>query len=199
MAKSNPPEYDRALSLLHAALGEFNPNQPLKQLLPHVPDFGSFEWMLTIIGLEIDLRVDIPERIADDHSRTAAAFCRTVASLPKIDTPGYTLECLGMVAQALLTLDVSSEGKSSYERQTRRAPTAGRNAKRTPKASNRAAAAAPSKRAPKATGRAATATPTLSKRAPKATDRTAGTGATKARKQKVTPSAKKSKSKKRGA
>jgi hypothetical protein len=113
MAKSASPDIDRALALLHAALGEFNPKHTLKRILSQVPDFGSFEWMLTIIGLEIDLRVDIPEPTADDHNQTAADFCRAVASLPRIDSDGYTLECLGLVAQALLSLEITGEGETA--------------------------------------------------------------------------------------
>ncbi|HMA96240.1 MAG TPA: hypothetical protein VKP30_26315 [Polyangiaceae bacterium] len=109
MTRSPSPDYEKALILLKAALGEFKPGQPLKRILSNVPDFGPFEWMLTILGLEIDLRVDIPESLADNQSRSASEFCTRVAKLPKVDSPGYTLECLGMVAQALLSLELGSD------------------------------------------------------------------------------------------
>lgn len=109
---SPSPDYEKALTLLQAALGDFNPKQPLKRVIADVPDFGAFEWMLTILGLEIDLRVDIPEALADNQARSADEFCKRLAKLPKVDSPGYTLECLGLVAQALLSLEVGSEANS---------------------------------------------------------------------------------------
>jgi hypothetical protein len=109
MAIPRSADYEKSLALLAAALGSFNPKQPLAKILKRVADFGKFEWMLTIIGLEIDLRVDIPESLADGLDRTAEDFAQLVAKLPKIDSPGYTLECLGLVAQALLSLDVGAD------------------------------------------------------------------------------------------
>ncbi len=109
MAKPPSADYEKSLGLLAAALGSFNPKQPLAKILKRVPDFGKFEWMLTIIGLEIDLRVDIPESLADGLERTPEDFSQLVAKLPKVDSPGYTLECLGLVAQALLSLDVGTD------------------------------------------------------------------------------------------
>lgn len=106
MAKATSPDYDRAQALMRAALGTFDSKKSLSKVLAQVPDFGRFEWMLTIIGLEIDLRIDIPEALADDHSCSVNDFCKAVAKLPKVDSAGYTLECLGLVAQALLSLDL---------------------------------------------------------------------------------------------
>lgn len=112
MPKPTSADYDKALRLLKAAVGDFEPRDSLKRIISLSKDFGAFEWMLTIIGLEIDLRVDIPESLSDDHTRSASDFCKLVAKLPKVDSPGYTLECLGLVAQALLSLDLPVEGES---------------------------------------------------------------------------------------
>lgn len=122
MPKTKTANQDKALQLLKAALGDFDPKRSLHQIISKTKDFGTFEWMLTIIGLEIDLRVDIPESLADDHSRSANEFCKLVAKLPPIDSPGYTLECLGMVAQALLSLDlpVGADGGAKTKRSTTR-------------------------------------------------------------------------------
>jgi hypothetical protein len=109
MAQSHSADYDQSLALLEAALGSIAPKKPLARLMKSVPDFGAFEWMLTIIGLEIELRVDIPEALADNLERTAEDFARRVSKLPKVDSPGYTLECLGLLAQALLSLDTETE------------------------------------------------------------------------------------------
>jgi len=105
MTKPRSEDYAAALALLRAAFGECNPKQPLRKLFELQPNFGKFEWMLTIIGLEIDLRLDIPESLADNLKLTVDEFCHRVAALPKVDAPGYTLECLSLVAQALLCLE----------------------------------------------------------------------------------------------
>lgn len=120
MPRPTTTNQDKALQLLKAALGDFEPKRSLDQIISNTKDFGTFEWMLTIIGLEIDLCVDIPESLADDHSRSANEFCKLVAKLPRIDSPGYTLECLGMVAQALLSLDlpVQAEKQAKTKRPT---------------------------------------------------------------------------------
>jgi len=127
MAPSRPSEYEKSLALLEAALGSFDRRKPLGKLMQRVPDFGAFEWMLTIIGLEIDLRVDIPESLADALDSTADDFAKRVSSLPKIDSPSYTLECLGLLAQALLSLDVGSEPEKTRARvrATHKAPARG--------------------------------------------------------------------------
>ena len=120
MPRPTTANQDKALQLLKAALGDFEPKRPLHHIISNTKDFGTFEWMLTIIGLEIDLRVDIPEALADNHSRSANEFCKLVAKLPQVDSPGYTLECLGMVAQALLSLDlpVQAEKRAKTKRST---------------------------------------------------------------------------------
>jgi hypothetical protein len=109
MPRTPSADHEKALQLLKAALGEFEPNRSLKRIISSNKEFGNFEWMLTIIGLEIDLRVDIPESLSDHHDQSANEFCKLVAKLPKVDAPGYTLECLGLVAQALLSLDLPTE------------------------------------------------------------------------------------------
>jgi hypothetical protein len=109
MANSAAQDRENALTLLRAALGDFDTKKPLNKILPHLPDFGKFEWMLTIIALEIELRVDIPEALSDRLSLSADRFCARVSALPKVDSPAYTLECLGLVAQALLSLELAPE------------------------------------------------------------------------------------------
>ncbi len=122
MTKTPAEDREKLLSLLRAAVGDFDLNKPLSKLISQVPDFGRFEWMLTVIGIEIDLRVDIPESIADDLKQTANKFCSRVLRLPKVDSPGYTLECLGLVAQALLSLDTTTESAGPAKRKKVAAP-----------------------------------------------------------------------------
>jgi hypothetical protein len=148
MTRPTLQDREKALALLRAALGDFNPNQPLDKIIARLPEFGKFEWMLTIVGLEIDLRVDIPEAVADDLKRTARSFCGIVAGLPKVDSSGYTLECLGLVAQALLSLELPIEPtprrsqKLSVHRAAARSSTAQRPAATKAKPSARATAGA---------------------------------------------------------
>lgn len=99
---------DRVLALLRASLGDLNPKESLKRLFEKAPQCGPFEWMLTILAIEIDLRVDIPEKLADDRKVTAAQFAEKVCRLPQVSGETYTLDCLGLVAQALLHLETDT-------------------------------------------------------------------------------------------
>jgi hypothetical protein len=105
MAKPNDTDHQQVLHLLRAALGDIDPKQPLHKLFAKAPQCGPFEWMLSILAMEIDLRVDIPEKLADDRKLTAETFATRVAALPKINFPTYTLDCLALVAQALLSIE----------------------------------------------------------------------------------------------
>jgi hypothetical protein len=105
MANENAQDTAQVIALLRAALGNIDTNQPLKRLFEKAPQCGPFEWMLTILAIEIDLRVDVPEKLADNRKLTAAQFAKKVCSLPKVTSGTYTLDCLGLVAQALLLLE----------------------------------------------------------------------------------------------
>lgn len=144
-------DYEKSLALLEAALGSFDPKQPLAKLIKRVPDFGAFEWMLTIIGLEIDLRIDIPESLTDNLERTAEDFARRVSRLPKIDSAGYTLECLGLLAQALLSLDTGIDhvGQPTHDQPAHKAPASGAKAPRRQALQAKRAARAPAAATPK--------------------------------------------------
>ncbi|MGC4070731.1 MAG: hypothetical protein QM784_39875 [Polyangiaceae bacterium] len=120
MANPNDTDLQKVLHLLRAALGDIDPKQPLHKLFASAPQCGPFEWMLSILAMEIDLRVDIPEKLADDRKLTAEAFAKRVAALPKIDFPTYTLDCLALVAQALLSLESENPSRTSGIAGTRR-------------------------------------------------------------------------------
>lgn len=105
MANANTRDTAQVIALLRAALGAIDPKQPLKRLFEKAPQCGPFEWMLTILAIEIDLRVDVPEALADNRKITAEQFAIKVSQLPKITSSTYTLDCLGLVAQALLLIE----------------------------------------------------------------------------------------------
>jgi hypothetical protein len=136
MAKTNDTDLQKVLHLLRAALGDINPKQPLHKLFAKAPQCGPFEWMLSILAMEIDLRVNIPEKLADNRDLTAEAFAAKVAALPKIDFPTYTLDCLALVAQALLSLeseDPSTTARLAGSRRRAKATTAERSTKSGPR------------------------------------------------------------------
>jgi len=112
MAKPLATEIDRVNALLKGAFGDFTPKQTLGSIFKKAPAFGRFEWMLTILAIEIDLRVDIPERTSDNHRLSVEDFVTRVAKLPKVESKTYTLDSLVLLAQALLTLE-SDEAPST--------------------------------------------------------------------------------------
>jgi len=109
MANDTVRDASQVLALLRASLGDIDPKKSLKRLFEDAPQCGPFEWMLTILAIEIDLRVDVPEKLADNRKQTAAQFADKVSRLRKVASSTYTLDCLGLVAQALLLLEPEVE------------------------------------------------------------------------------------------
>jgi hypothetical protein len=101
------------MTILRAAAGAVTPSTKLTTLFQCNPDFGKLEWMIAVLAIEIELGVEIPESIADDHRQTVSRFAARVTALPRIDSPEYTLDRLSLLAQALLS---SEEGSSPSRR-----------------------------------------------------------------------------------
>jgi hypothetical protein len=120
MANDTARDTSQVLALLRASLGDIDPKKSLKRLFEDAPQCGPFEWMLTILAIEIDLRVDVPEKLSDNRKQTAAQFADKVSRLPKVASSTYTLDCLGLVAQALLLLEPVAEDEPA---RTKRAKT----------------------------------------------------------------------------
>lgn len=119
MAKVSSNDESQVIALLKGALGDVDTKQTLGKIATDTPAFGSFEWMLTILAIEIDLRVDIPEPLSDNRKLTLQQFAAKVAALPKVASKTFTLDSLVLLAQALLTLDV--EGAEEPKKTTRKA------------------------------------------------------------------------------
>jgi hypothetical protein len=77
----------------------------LRSLRRRNPQLDQFDWSLLIICIDIDLRVNVPQRLIDADQLTIADFAKKIASLPKITETNHTLEMLTLLAQALLTVD----------------------------------------------------------------------------------------------
>jgi hypothetical protein len=105
MAKANAQDIEQVTTLLRASLGRFDPTVPLSHSFAEAPNCGPFEWMLTILSIEIDLKVEIPEKLSDNRKLNGADWAAKVAALPKVNSKTYTLDCLSLVAQALLLLE----------------------------------------------------------------------------------------------
>jgi hypothetical protein len=162
MAKNaNSQDTQKVLALLRAALSDFDPKAPLARVFEKAPKCGPFEWMLCILSIEIDLRVDIPEKLADNRKLSALEFAQKVAALPRINSDTYTIECLALVAQALLALDLGGDGPESSSKTTRGARKGAKKATGATKAPKKAAGA---KKAPPAAKKVATITKKASAR-----------------------------------
>jgi len=105
MAKANAQDIEQVTTLLRASLGRFDPTVPLSHCFAKAPNCGPFEWMLTILSIEIDLKIEIPEKLSDNRKLKGADWVAKVAALPKVNSKTYTLDCLSLVAQALLLLE----------------------------------------------------------------------------------------------
>ncbi len=93
---------DRVLALIRAAAGAVTPTTTTRALLEHNPDFGTFEWMVTILAIEIELGVELDEKMAQPSRAPLARFAERVAALPRIDDPGFTLDRLNLLVEACL-------------------------------------------------------------------------------------------------
>jgi hypothetical protein len=132
MAKFTARDYEKTIALLRASLGDINLKEPLKRLFEKAPQCGPFEWMLAILAIEIDLRVDVPEELADARQLTAEQFAKKVVQLPRLSSDTYTLDCLGLVAQALLHLEPESSESTTTKRKASRAKAGSKTKKAAP-------------------------------------------------------------------
>jgi hypothetical protein len=130
MAKVSSSDESQVIALLKGAFGDFDPKQTLGKIFDVTPAFGRFEWMLTILAIEIDLHVDIPERLAHNRKLTVKQFVAKVAQLPKLTSKTNTLDCLVLLAQALLTLDAEVEDEPKAARGTKSTKTTKKTAKK---------------------------------------------------------------------
>ena len=90
--------------MLSARYGTAAPNTTLGALQRRNPQLDRFDWLLLVIAIEIDLKVRLPARLIEAERKTAGDFARAIASLPKVDSAGHTLEMLTLLSQALTEL-----------------------------------------------------------------------------------------------
>lgn len=99
---------DRVLELIRAAAGAVTPSTTTRALLEHNPDFGTFEWMVTILAIEIELRVEIDEKLARPSRVPLSKFAEQVAAQPRITDPAFTIDRLNLLVEACLASDAES-------------------------------------------------------------------------------------------
>jgi len=89
-----------------AQLGRVYGNAPastrIRVLRSRSPQLDQFDWLLLVMSLEIDLKVRIPPRLVEPKDLSIARFAKSVAALPKVESPQHTLESLEFLAHALL-------------------------------------------------------------------------------------------------
>jgi len=96
------------LELIRAAAGAVTPSTTTRALLEHNPDFGTFEWMVTILAIEIELRVEIDEKLARPSRVPLSKFAEQVAAQPRITDPAFTIDRLNLLVEACLASDAES-------------------------------------------------------------------------------------------
>ncbi len=74
---------------------------PIEALRRSSVKLDDFDWMLFIMSLEIDLKVQIPERLVRPKKLTSLQFAKAIAALPQVKSEEHTLETLQFLAGAL--------------------------------------------------------------------------------------------------
>lgn len=63
---------------------------------------GDLEWLLVVLSIETELKVDVPDTLASDRRLSVGAFVARVKALPRVDDPLWNLGRFGMLTTALL-------------------------------------------------------------------------------------------------
>jgi hypothetical protein len=79
----------------------------------------EFDWMLFIMSLEIDLKVQVPERLVKPSKLTLIQFAKAVTALPRVKSEEHTLETLQFLAGALLGESESRPARKALKKRRR--------------------------------------------------------------------------------
>jgi hypothetical protein len=121
----------------------------LADLLQEPDGLGDLDWVLVVLSLEIDLRVNVPEKLAESHKLTIGEFAAKVAALPEQDDPYWTLNRLSTLTDAILCChcdDDEDEEDEAPPKQAGKPAKAAKPAKPAKPAKKPAKAAKPAKR-----------------------------------------------------
>ena len=98
----NQDDASVVIHMISSRYGAAPPNTLLGSLRRSNPQLDRFDWMLLIVGIEIDLKVRLPSRLIEADRKSIAQFAHAIATLPKVTSSSHTLDTLALLAQALL-------------------------------------------------------------------------------------------------
>jgi len=102
MQRTASADARRIVHLIKAAGGPEDPKAPLASLFLSPCRLDQLDWLLLVVAIEIDARVEIPASLIRARAMSIEHFANRVAALPKIARETHTLEMLSLVSQALL-------------------------------------------------------------------------------------------------
>ena len=102
MQRTASADARRIVHLIKASGGPDDPKAPLSALFLSPCCLDQLDWLLLVVAIEIDTRVEIPGSLIRARSMSIEHFANRVAALPKIARETHTLEMLSLVSQALL-------------------------------------------------------------------------------------------------
>lgn len=88
-----------AASASSADIAAFDGGQPLSLL---VSACDGISWVLIVLSIETELKVDIPDEVADATDVSVNEFIARVLALPKVNNPFWTFDRLSRLASALV-------------------------------------------------------------------------------------------------
>jgi hypothetical protein len=74
----------------------------LSKVLEGPDGLGEINWLLILTSLEIDLRIDISDELAEAHEMSIGEFAERIAALDEVEEDNWTLVCLSVLAEQFL-------------------------------------------------------------------------------------------------
>ncbi len=106
MAERPKSRETRVVQLVQSALeGQVDPASPLSALRAARPDFSGLDWAVLLLALEVELRIEIPERMGQAKRLSLRDFAKRVAALSPVERVSFTFERLQLLTEALLAVD----------------------------------------------------------------------------------------------
>ncbi len=107
-----PAEY--VLDLLldaaqHVGIKEASEATRVTEILDGPEGLGDPNWLLMILAMQIDLKVEVPNDLIANHELTVGEFAKRISELPTTDVDKWTLICLNMAVEYFLSSECDCE------------------------------------------------------------------------------------------
>jgi hypothetical protein len=79
----------------------YTPDEPLARLADALNEMDPVEWPLLLLCIEIELRVDLPDELADATHLSALELTARVLALPRVSAAYWTRGRLRLLASAM--------------------------------------------------------------------------------------------------